>query len=111
MQVGENGLADLDAAHVRFGPVIENLSLAERLAVHEAHIACLAGFQPVGHDAVRRYTPAITVRFKLTGGSVDVITFVEQSGRGHDLSGGGQLLVFDAGLWRLVLADDDVLQI
>ena len=39
------------------------------------------------------------------------VALVEQSGRGHDLTSRGQLLVFDTGLRRPVFADDDVLQI
>lgn len=111
VQVGEDGLTDLDMAHVRFGTVVHDPALAERLAVHEPHVACPARLQPVGHDAVRRYAPAITIRLQFAGGGVEVVAIIEQTGCGHDLARGGQFFVFDAGLWRLVPADDDVLQI
>lgn len=111
VQVGEDGLADLHAAHVRLGPVVHDPALAERLAVHEPHVAGPSRLQTVGHDAVGRYAPAVAVRLQSTGGGVEVVALIEQGGCGHDLAGGGQPLVFDAGLGRLASADDDVLQV
>ena len=62
VQVGEDGLADLHAAHVCLGSVVHDTALAERLAVHEPHVAGPARLQAVGHDAVRSDAPAVAVR-------------------------------------------------
>ena len=67
VQVGEDGLADLHAAHVRLGPVVHDPALAERLAVHEPHVAGPSRLQTVGHDAVGRYAPAVAVRLQFAG--------------------------------------------
>ena len=68
VQVGEDGLADLHAAHVRLGPVVHDPALAERLAVSwNRHVAGPSRLQTVGHDAVGRYAPAVAVRLQFAG--------------------------------------------
>ena len=63
VQVGEDSLANLHAAHVCLGSVVHDTALAERLAIHEPHVAGPARLQAVGHDAVRSDAPAVAVRF------------------------------------------------